>query len=67
MFSVVNYSLWLLGSAGMLLTTDIFFDVRIFRAIQLNVKIVLDHSAAAIDLCMIYFHFSCYVDLSSNH
>lgn len=51
----------------MLLTTDIFFDVRIFRAVQLNVKIVLDHSAAAIDLCMIYFHFPCYVDFSTNH
>lgn len=38
--AALNYCLWLLESAGTLLTTDISFDVRVFWAVQLNVKIV---------------------------
>lgn len=38
--AALNYCLWLLESAGMLLTTDISFDVKLFWGVQLNVKIV---------------------------
>lgn len=56
--AALNYCLWLLESAGMLLTTDISFDVKLFWGVQLNVKMVYTSlELPMLDLVFFLFYF----------